>query len=76
MVTISLFLKNSASPNLHSVCLALTFGARTLSLLMDVGANHALRFSCRAGTEPAPTTIRKHPEPSAHREATSPRDAN
>lgn len=56
MVTISLSLKNASGQSLHSVCLAVTLGARTLSLLMDVGANNAFRFSCRAGTEPAPTT--------------------
>jgi hypothetical protein len=60
MVTISFFLKNTSGKNLHSVCLAVTLGTRTLSLLMDVGANRALRFSCRAGTEPAPTPRRQH----------------
>ncbi len=64
MMTISFFLKNTSAKNLpaHSVCLAVTFGSRTLSLLMDMGANQAFRFSCRAGTEPAPTTIRQHPQ--------------
>ena len=56
MLTISLSLKNGSGQSLHSVCLAVTLVAHTLSLLMDVGANNAFRFSCRAGTEPAPTT--------------------
>jgi hypothetical protein len=76
MVTISLFLRNTDGKNLPSVCFAVTLGSRTLSLLMDAGEDHAFRFSCRAGTEPAPTRIRKHPEPTFRGEDASGRASN
>jgi len=76
MVTLSFFLKNSTGKKVPSVCFAVTFGTRTLSLLMDVGADNAFRVSCRAGTEPPPTTIRQHLEPAFPREGSSERAPN